>query len=52
MKPKHKVSRKADVRKDLSRLKGESRSDLARDDKRMATSPLGMGNFAKKVKGK
>lgn len=49
---KRPADRKADVAKDLVRLKGRSRSDLARDDKRMATSPLGMGMGAKKLKEK
>jgi hypothetical protein len=49
MKPKHRPDRKADVARDLARLKGQSKSDLARDDKRMATSPLGHGMGAKKM---
>jgi hypothetical protein len=47
-----KVSRKAEVTADMARLKGKSRSDLARDDKRMATSPLGMGSHSKKTERK
>lgn len=45
---KHKVSRKADVASDFLRLKGMSNAQLARDDKRGATSPLGMGSHSKK----
>lgn len=51
MKPKHK-SRKADVKADLARLKGQSNAQLARDDKRGATSPLGTGMGKKKGAGR
>jgi hypothetical protein len=34
-------NRKADVIADLTRLKGQSRSELERDDRRMSTSPFG-----------
>jgi hypothetical protein len=44
----HKVSRKADVAADSARLKGMSRADLERDDKRGPSSPLGK----RKEKGK
>jgi hypothetical protein len=47
----HKASRKA-VAGDLARLKGMSRADLERDDKRGAASPLGMGSHSKKEKRK
>ncbi len=35
--------RRADVARDMARLKGLSNAQLERDDKRGATSPLGMG---------
>jgi hypothetical protein len=40
--------RKADVAADLARLKGMNRADLERDDRRGASSPLGMGSKSKK----
>jgi hypothetical protein len=40
--------RKAEVTADMARLKGKSRSDLARDDKRGPTSPIGMGSHSAK----
>ena len=49
---KERPDRKADLAKDLSRLKGMSRSDLARDDLRAASSPLGHGMGSKKIERK
>jgi hypothetical protein len=40
----HKVKRpdrKADIAKDMARLRGRSDASLARDDQRMSMSPLG-----------
>jgi hypothetical protein len=49
MKPKHKAKdRKADVAADMALLRGQSRADLERDDRRGAASPLG----GKKMKEK
>jgi hypothetical protein len=45
-----KRSRKADVAADMTRLKGQSRADLERDDRRGPGSPLGYGMGAKKMK--
>ena len=42
-----KQERKADVVARLASLKGQSRSDLVRDDQRQGTSPLGMGSHSK-----
>jgi hypothetical protein len=44
--------RKADVAADMARLKGKSRQDLERDDRRGAASPLGHGLGSKKMEEK
>jgi len=42
------AERKADVGRDLVRLRGRSEAQLERDDRRGAASPLGMGSHSMK----
>ena len=43
------VDQRAEVARDMARLGGRSRSDLERDDRRGAASPLGHGTGSKRV---
>lgn len=49
---KRSADRKAGVAADMARLKGKSRSDMERDDRRGPSSPLGQGTGSKRMERK